>query len=379
MKFRNFKVYNSHIITVLRNSKVHYKSSELYPILSMHFGKSMNLARIKAMSLVICALCKVQRVAYTKLASAFDTEATAGSSLRRIQRLIAECMIDTDLIAKLILKLIPVKGPYDLAMDRTNWKYSDTNINILTLGVIYDGMAFPVVYTMMDKRGNSNTQERIDLVNRFKRIAGEDSIAHLMADREFVGNEWLGYLNACGIHYHLRIRENFYVSRHGNTFKAYWLFNDLRLGESKHLDGIYYVNGQACYLSGSKIKDKDGKPELQILVSYCDAKEALEMYRKRWQVETLFKGLKSSGFDIEGSHVRDRGRMSNLFSIIMIAYVWCYLVGIYIHENIKPIKVLKHGRRAVSLFKYGLDYISQCLMNHTDRYRINVFKFLSYT
>ena len=62
MKFLNFKVYNSHIITMLRNSKVHYKSSELYPILSMHFGESMNLARIKAMSLVICALCKVQRV-----------------------------------------------------------------------------------------------------------------------------------------------------------------------------------------------------------------------------------------------------------------------------------------------------------------------------
>ena len=86
-----------------------------------------------------------------------------------------------------------------------------------------------------------------------------------------------------------------------------------------------------------------------------------------------------SGFDIEGSHVRDRGRMSSLFSIIMIAYVWCYLVGIFIHENIKPIKVPKHGRRAVSLFKYGLEYISQCLMNHTDRYRINIFKFLSYT
>lgn len=162
---------------MLRNSKVHYKSSELYPILSMHFGESMNLARIKAMSLVICALCKVQRVAYTKLASALDTEATAGSSLRRSQRLIAECVIYKDLIAKLILKLIPVKGHYNLAMDRTDWKYSDTNINILTLGIIYDGMAFHVVYTMMDKRGNSNTQERIDLVNRFKRIAGEDSIA----------------------------------------------------------------------------------------------------------------------------------------------------------------------------------------------------------
>ena len=120
---------------------------------------------------------------------------------------------------------------------------------------------------------------------------------------------------------HIRIRENFKVMRHGQETKALWLFNDVRLGEGKHLDVIYYVyvNGQACCLSGSKVKDKDGKPELQILVWYCNAEEALEMYRRRWQIETMFKGLKSSGFNIEGSHVRDRERMSNLFSIIMIA------------------------------------------------------------
>ena len=76
-------------------------------------------------------------------------------------------------------------------------------------------MAFPVVFKMMDKRGNSNTEERIELVNRFLRIAGHDSIGHLMADREFVGSEWLEYLNAMGIHYHIRIRENFKVVRHG--------------------------------------------------------------------------------------------------------------------------------------------------------------------
>ncbi len=51
----------------------------------------------------------------------------------------------------------------------------------------------------------------------------------------------------------------------------------------------------------------------------------------------MFKGMKSNGFDIEGSHI-------------------------------KPITVLKHKRGAVSLFKYGLDYIFQCLVNHTNRY-----------
>lgn len=103
------------------------------------------------------------------------------------------------------------------------------------------------------------------------------------------------------------------------------------------------------------------------------------MYKQRWQIETMFKGLKSSGFNIEDSHVRIQERMANLFAIVMIAYVWCYLVGIYIHENIKEIKVLHHGRKAKSLFKYGLEYISQCLLNHRNRYQIDIFKFLSYT
>lgn len=364
---------------MLRSPKVHYKSSDLFSTFREHFGKDMNLARIKAMSMMICALCKVKRIAYTKRSSAFDNEAGADSSLRRIQRLIAERVINTDLIAKLILKLIPVKGHYSLSLDRTNWKFSDTNISILTLGITHDGMAFPIVFKMMDKRGNSSTEERKDLITRFLGIAGDGIIAHLIADREFVGSDWLAFLNSRGIHYHIRIRENFHVIRHGSKSKAHCLFSDLKLGECKHLSGIYYVNGQPCYLSGSKIKNKEEKPELQILVSYCNAEESLEMYKQRWQIETMYKGLKSSGFNIEDSHIRIQERMANLFAIVMLAYVWCYLVGIYINENIKKIKVLHHGRRAKSLFKYELEYIAQCLLNHTNRYRIDIFKFLSYT
>ena len=52
-------------------------------------------------------------------------------------------------------------------MNRTNWKFSSTNINILTLGIIYEGIAFPIAFKMMDKRGNSNTEERMELIQRF--------------------------------------------------------------------------------------------------------------------------------------------------------------------------------------------------------------------
>jgi transposase len=31
-----------------------------------------------------------------------------------------------------------------------------------------------------------------------------------------------------------------------------------------------------------------GKPELQILVSFCNPEKALETYKERWQIETAF-------------------------------------------------------------------------------------------
>ena len=88
-----------------------------------------------------------------------------------------------------------------MSIDRTNWKFGQTNINIFMLGVVYR--------TMLDKRGNSNSQERIDLVNRFIRL--KDLIKSIVADREFVGDHWLDFLNRNGIKYYIRIRNNFKV------------------------------------------------------------------------------------------------------------------------------------------------------------------------
>ena len=67
------------------------------------------------------------------------------------------------------------------------------------LGVVYKGVAFPLLFTMLDKRGNSNSQERIDLVDRFIELFGKDLIKSIVADREFVGDHWLDFLNRNGI------------------------------------------------------------------------------------------------------------------------------------------------------------------------------------
>jgi len=51
-----------------------------------------------------------------------------------------------------------------LTMDRTNWKFAKTtDINVLLLGVTYKNVAFP----LSPKRGNSNTAECIEIIERF--------------------------------------------------------------------------------------------------------------------------------------------------------------------------------------------------------------------
>ena len=68
--------------------------------------------------------------------------------------------------------------------------------------------------------------------------------------------------------------------------------------------------------------------------------------------------MKSSGIDIEKTHLQDIQRIEKLVLLIMIAFVWAYNVGIYLHK-IKPILMKKHGRKAKSIFKYGLSYIAK--------------------
>ena len=48
----------------------------------------------------------------------------------------------------------------------------------------------PVYGTELDAKGCSDTDERKQLINKFISIFGKNKIAYLLADREFVGNDW---------------------------------------------------------------------------------------------------------------------------------------------------------------------------------------------
>lgn len=166
-----WKWYNTMIFIILdevpasmtpryKNTRVESKNTILFATLSSIFGDIMNLAPIKFFGLFICALYKVLTVCFEKLAAGFDSQTQVDSSLRRIQRFIAEFLLDTRLIARFVFDLLPHYTPYRLTIDRTNWIFGSSNINILLLALVYQGVAFLLLYKMLPRFGNSSTQER---------------------------------------------------------------------------------------------------------------------------------------------------------------------------------------------------------------------------
>ncbi|TIG76353.1 IS4 family transposase, partial [Legionella pneumophila] len=112
----------------------------------------------------------------------------------RIKRFFREFKIDFSSVSVWVIHCFGLSGQaLYLSMDRTNWRWGKKDINILMLSVVYKGIAIPLFWTLLAKGGNSDTRERIEIVQRFITKFGKSMIAGLLADREFVGDNWFAW------------------------------------------------------------------------------------------------------------------------------------------------------------------------------------------
>jgi hypothetical protein len=268
------------------NTKDKNKDNEL--ISKINDSLKWQKARTKFLVLLLKALIKMQTVNFIKLSQGIEGQAQQSSRLRRIQRFFAEFVFSEDSIAKLLFAMLPEIERCNLCLDRTNWKFGKSNINILMLSVAYQGISFPIMWKMLPKRGNSNSKERNELINRFIKLFGTNCIESLMADREFIGEEWFDELIHNNIPFYLRLKENMWVNVPGKgDKKVFWLFNDLPVNKERHLHKIVYFREQALYLSGIRTVGRNGKIEFVIIATFKRDYDALKVYKKRWQLRSV--------------------------------------------------------------------------------------------
>ena len=335
-------------------------AAELTTIL--HAVLLQHKSRINFIAEFIVSLIKVRTVNWVEIAQALSGQTLLSSKYRRIQRFFQKCTICKTLVAKIMASFFPPpSGGWVLSMDRTNWNFGIFKINILMLSITRDNLAIPLIWIMLPKKGNSNTAERIELIRIFLKIFGSSYIDSLLADREFVGDDWIKWLNDNHIKFTIRIKNNLHIfNKKGIRVKVRKLFyKNSKQGRS--INDPVVIGHTQLFIAGLKLDTG----EWLIVITNHDAINALARYKLRWGIETLFAALKTRGFNLEQTHITCMEKIDTLIALIAIAYVWAYKIG-EISSKSSPIKAKSHGRKYKSIFRVGLDFLRSALLNMQD-------------
>ena len=151
---------------------------------------SWHTARIKFVAAFLLALVAVKNVNLVELACAFAGRAKPDSHYKKLQRFFRFFDLPYAEIAECVAGLLGVAGPWTLTIDRTNWTFGKTDLNILMLAIVHQGIAYPLIWQVLPVTGNSHTVERIALLETFLELFGKGRLGCLLGDREFIGRDF---------------------------------------------------------------------------------------------------------------------------------------------------------------------------------------------
>jgi hypothetical protein len=284
----------------------------------------------------------------SELSKAFDSQAKIASTMKRLQRFFRLQDLGIEKVSAMIFSLIPTPPKLFLTLDRTNWQFGTKYINFLTLAFVYEGISIPFLWTLIDHKGGSHTLQRFDLIEKALKILAGRKIYCLLADREFIGKEWFCFLKQNKIPFCIRILETTEIRhRNGGKMPVKNFCRHLKGGGKLSLNTSLWCNKVRLLC----LRLTDGKL-LILATSLALEEDNLFLYKKRWTIECLFKSLKTQGFNIEKTHLKDPERLSKLMAVCAIAFAWSVKMGA-LKNQLTPIKIKNHGRPLYSLFTYG--------------------------
>jgi hypothetical protein len=376
-----------------------------------------------------------------------------------------------------ILKLERLEIP----LDRTNWQRGETDINYFVLSVLWNGVAIPLYWRLLDNNGGSSSdKQRIEMIQWVIDVFGADMIDMVYADREFPSHQFLDYLihdnrscqkylepispdnfttiiskyqtesnqpfqvplDACKdlalsdeltiidtstqlfliqklqtnkysiyplifpnqyqkikqqfkaqlanfqvgvallipifqgfkhkqpVNFVARCKSSTVVSNGKENISLAVLYHDLKRKHSKTdiATNIRRAFGNRLYISARF----NLKNEFVFLVSNVLLQDPFTTYKKRWNIELMFGKFKTSGFNLESTHITQHSRLSALMMVISIAYACCCKIGEFFDSHIKPIKnkslisndgITKEQRLHYSKFKVGFNLLKNFIDN----------------
>jgi len=336
----------------------HRAISALSRILRGHVG--LGKRRLETLCMLVVGMIGARTVNLGHIATEAGRNVLVASTYRRLQRFFQHVDLGPDWAVPLVARLIGSEGAWTLALDRTAWKIGRRDVNYLVLAVITRRFRVPLFWTLLKGPGNSPTATRVDLMRRYLAHFPLSTIRLVLADREFIGAEWLKFLNDTNIPFAIRLREDLRVTTEDGcelTLRARLRcagrtrFFQARLGTR---DG---AGSDAPLLNFAA---KHLGTEWLIVATNIPARRALSAYRKRWAIECMFGDAKTRGLNIEDTGLTDPRKLALLMALVALAIVWAGRLAADLIGPGAP-RRKSHGYFAQSWFRVGFDRLRNLL------------------
>ncbi len=301
------------------------------------------------------------------------------SNYRRLTRFFAledqekESITKALLCATFYILGLKAKKPKYLTLDGTSWELGkDKKIHILTLAVVIQGVAIPICWEDLDKKGTSNLAEREALFKKAFEWYDLKGMT-LLADREYIGEEWFKYPINNGLDFVIRLKKNVYKTqidaccqskskefpqqalRYIGLERKACSPMQASCGVSKRV----VILGQEYTFVVFKNPKKDAdEPLLYFISTLRNKKQIVNEYPIRWAIECCFKHLKSNGFNLEELNLKAKEKIKLMMAILTFLYAMCIHEGLLAYQQVKKSDWKKYAdgkiSLTVSIFRKGL-------------------------
>jgi len=251
-------------------------------------------------------------------------------------------------------------------LDGTEWKIGSFELHVLVLAAQVKGVAIPVYFKVYEHKGVLSEHNRIIFIRKaFSIIDLHGKL--LIADREFIGKNWLSSLTDLGLHFVIRLRKGMYRSQIQNMGVSY---DELeRRALKKGYAKVIFQLDERFYKLELWRSNNNNEPIVYLITNVLDKQRIGKRYAKRWKIEYCFKHLKTNGFNLEDMSMTDLKKIRLMISLVVVAYILAIREGI-MQQKVQKVRTIKYRNGdkypAVSIFKNGLHAIANLIVSWID-------------
>lgn len=362
-KLREIPAMNKKLYRKVLKSLLSYHSKQI---------KKSEKRRVKRLAAAICGLIRKKKPHMSALGSGIPKMMTAYSREKAMKIFLDNKWTDYEthylpVIGKLfrrILKLPEFSKSIQLVIDGSK---TGSQHMTLMVSLIFRGRGIPLIWLVKKKpKGHFKSDVHVDLIQQaqqlIKKYVKSNQTVTLLGDGEFDSIELQNACRSNDWNFVFRTACNSVFYENNIRFQPENLAVDKKQG-FLFIPNTEFTEERQKNINFVQLHEKGYEEAIPLISNMDEPIDIIEAYKKRYSIESMFKDLKSTTYNVHKTRLRSTHSISNLIMVAALALILLIKVGVKYETSQyrKYINRLRPDRVVNTIISYGRDFIDFCL------------------